>query len=93
MTFIVGDTIKIKSSDAIYTYLGSDFIERYVPNISHLYKTGRLPAANNQQFVIISKTEYNWVYIIQEVGTGHIYVASEGCFRLLQNRDDIIIYN
>lgn len=93
MKFIVGDTIKIRSSDAICAYLDSDFVEKYVPNLSHLYKTGRLPAANNQQFVVISKTEYNWIYIIQEVDTGHIYVANEERFRLLQNRDDIIIYN
>lgn len=91
MTFIVGDIIKISNSDAFYNYLGSDFIEKYVPSLSHLYNIGRRPAANNQQFVIISKTEYDWVYIIQEVDTGAIYVASRSRFRLVQNREDIII--
>ena len=91
MTFIVGDIIKISNGDAFYTYLGSDFIEKYVPSLSHLYKIGRRPTANNQQFVIISKTEYDWVYIIQEIDTGAIYVASQSRFRLLHNREDIII--
>lgn len=93
MTFIVGDTIKFKRGDAIYTYFGSDFVENYVPSLSHLYKVGRRPAANNQQFVIISKTVYNWAYIIQDVDTGYIYVASKSSFRLLNKRDDIIIYD
>lgn len=91
MTFIVGDIIKISCGDAFFTYLGSDFVEKYAPNISHLYKIGSRPTANNQEFVIIAKTEYNWVYIVQEVDTGAIYVASRSRFRLVQNREDIII--
>lgn len=91
MTFIVGDIIKISNGDAFYNYLGTDFVEKYVPSLSHLYKIGRRPVANNQNFVIISKTEYDWVYIIQEVDTGAIYVASRSRFRLVQNREDIII--
>lgn len=91
MTFIVGDIIKISNGDAFYNYLGTDFVEKYVPNLSHLYKVGKRPIANNQNFVIISKTEYDWVYIIQEVDTGAIYVASRSRFRLVQNREDIII--
>ena len=66
MTFIVGDIIKISNGDAFYPYLGTDFVEKYVPNLSHLYKIDSRPVANNQNFVIISKTEYDWVYIIQD---------------------------
>ena len=91
MTFIVGDIIKISNGDAFYNYLGTDFVEKYVPNLSHLYKIGKRPVSNNQNFVIISKTEYDWVYIIQEVDTAAIYVASRSRFRLVQNREDIII--
>ena len=91
MTFIVGDIIKISNGDAFYLYLGTDIVEKYVPNLSHLYKIDSRPVANNQNFVIISKTEYDWVYIIQEVDTAAIYVASRSRFRLVQNREDIII--
>ena len=93
MRFIVGDTVSIKSNCDFYVTMTPSFMYEYVPRLAHAYKVFYVPDVNGKQFVVVSRTAYSWMYIVQEVDSGRIFVANPRSFKLLRERDDIIISN